>query len=226
MKKKLRNFAIVLAVAAAVSFVGSTQASAVDADVARAAAVVQPSAETVGPKEIKDHTIGGGELIDNGVGWNKLGAQIRIDIANSDVRKPGVVKEPALDAALQAKVNGPDLTGAYYAVGYYDVGDTNAGAIATVACKVATDTAISGGTQVTGLDAGANSRNTPVSSSFPGRMNWTTNAPIADRLDGWIVQFGGNAGTVSDKAPEKVKIWALCVPGVTLPVVETFVQSD
>lgn len=118
------------------------------------------------------------------------------------------------------------LTGAYYAVGYYDKGDTNAGAIATVACKVETDTAISGGAQVLGLDATANSRNTPVSSSFPGRMDWTTNKPKADRLDGWIVQFGGNAGAASDKAPEKVKVWALCVSGLTLPVEQTYLQSS
>jgi len=112
------------------------------------------------------------------------------------------------------------LKGAYYAAAYYDAGDTNAGAIATVACKATTDTAISGGVQVLGLDAGANDRNTPVSSSFPGRMDWNTNAPKADRLDGWIVQFGG--GTV---APEKAKVWALCVPGLALPVTQTYTQT-
>jgi hypothetical protein len=113
------------------------------------------------------------------------------------------------------------LTGAYYAVAYYDKGDTNAGAIATVACKAEADTAISGGAQVLGLDATANARNTPVSSSFPGRMDWTTNAPKPGRLDGWVVQFGGGA-----TAPEKVKVWALCVPGLTLPVVQTYQQSQ
>ena len=85
-------------------------------------------------------------------------------------------------------------------------------------------TAIAGGVQVTGLDAGANARNTPVSSSFPGRMDWNTNTPRADRLDGWIVQFGGNAGAASDKAPEKVKVWALCVPNTNIPVHQTFSQ--
>ena len=104
------------------------------------------------------------------------------------------------------------LNDAYYAKAVYDVGDTNAGAIATVACKAETDVAISGGVQTLGLDAEANSRNTPVSSSFPGRMDWSTNAPKVDRLDGWIVQFGGNAGAVSDKDPLKVTVYALCVP--------------
>ena len=123
-----------------------------------------------------------------------------------------------------------ELTGAFYATAFYNAGDTNEGAIATVACNadpVKTDyVAISGGVQVLGLDAGANSRNTPVSSSFPGRMDWNTNAPKPDRLDGWIVQFGGNAGATPDKAPEKIKVWALCVPGASIPVNQTFTQVD
>lgn len=117
------------------------------------------------------------------------------------------------------------LANAYYAVANYNVGDTNAGAIATVACKNATDTAISGGVQVLGLGEGASTRNTPVSSSFPGRMDWSTNAPKPHRLDGWIVQFGGNAGETSDKAPEKVKVFALCVPSAPILVEETYNQA-
>jgi hypothetical protein len=114
------------------------------------------------------------------------------------------------------------LASAYYSVAFYDVGNTNAGAIATVACKKTTDTAINGGVQV--VDT---TKNTPVSSSFPGRMNWNVvpNAPLPNRLDGWIVQFGGNAGAVSDKDPLKVKIWALCVPGLNIPVTQTYLQS-
>ena len=54
-------------------------------------------------------------------------------------------------------------------------------------------------------------------------MDWSTNAPKADRLDGWIVQFGGTAGGV---APEKVKVWALCVPGADIPVDTTYTQAD
>jgi hypothetical protein len=117
------------------------------------------------------------------------------------------------------------MAGAYYSVAFYDVGDTNAGAIATVACSAQTDTAIGGGVQVLGLDAGANSRNTPVSSSFPGRMDWDTNTPKVGRLDGWIVQFGGNAGATSDKDPQKEKVWALCVPGLSPAVTQTYQQS-
>jgi hypothetical protein len=114
---------------------------------------------------------------------------------------------------------------AYWAVAYYDVGDTNAGAIATVACADEGDSAVSGGVQTLGLDADANSRNTPVSSSLAGRMDWSTGKPNPGRKDGWIVQFGGNAGATSDKAPEKVKVYALCVPG-HLETIETYVQSD
>ncbi|MFL6059718.1 MAG: hypothetical protein ACJ72E_00705 [Marmoricola sp.] len=116
------------------------------------------------------------------------------------------------------------LKGAYYSVAYYDAGDTNSGAIATVACKSQDDVAISGGVQTLGLDADANSRNTPVSSSFPGRMNWSASpaAPFADRLDGWIVQFGGSAG----QNPLKTKVWALCVPGASIPVDQTYTESD
>ena len=118
------------------------------------------------------------------------------------------------------------LTGAFYATAFYNAGNTNAGAIASVACDAEkTDyVAISGGVQVLGLGEGANSRNTPVSSSFPGRMDWAAGAPKPDRLDGWIVQFGGNAGATSDKDPEKIKIWALCVPGASIPVNQTFQQ--
>lgn len=139
--------------------------------------------------------------------------------------EPGVAGPQGEPGAPGAKGDS-GLLGAYYSVAYYDVGDTNAGAIATVACKVPTDVAISGGVQVLGLDATAKDRNTPVSSSFPGRMDWTTNTPKADRLDGWIVQFGGNAGAVSDTAPEKAKVWALCVPGADIPVQQTYLQSE
>ena len=67
------------------------------------------------------------------------------------------------------------LLGAFYATAFYNAGDTNAGAIATVACDLTSTafTAISGGVQVLGIgdtqgeiDA-ANSRNTPVSIVLP-----------------------------------------------------------
>jgi hypothetical protein len=117
------------------------------------------------------------------------------------------------------------LQGAYYSVANYDVGDTNGGAVATVACKLPTDTAISGGVQT--LDAGTNGlqNNVPVSSSFPGRMNWDTNTPRPNRLDGWIVQFGGNSSSTDLGSPHFVKVWALCVPGLNVPVQQTYSES-
>jgi hypothetical protein len=119
------------------------------------------------------------------------------------------------------------LEGAFYAVAKYNAGNTNAGAIATVACDSDTTktdyTAIAGGVQTVGTND-TNAYNTPVASSFPGRMDWSTNKPRENRLDGWIVQFGGNAGATSDKNPEKVNVWALCVPRTDIPVNVTFQQ--
>ena len=120
------------------------------------------------------------------------------------------------------------LTGAFYATAFYNAGNTNAGAIASVACYAEkTDyIAISGGVQVLGLGEGANTRNTPVSSSFPGRMDWTAGAPKPDRLDGWIVQFGGNAGATSDKAPRRSRSGRFACPVPAFPVNQTFQQVD
>ena len=148
-------------------------------------------------------------------------------ITSSSQIKSGAIALSDLSSNARTALKGkPGLTGAFYATAFYNAGDTNAGAIASVACDAEkTDyVAISGGVQVLGLGEGANSRNTPVSSSFPGRMDWDTNAPKPGRLDGWIVQFGGNAGATSDKAPEKIKVWALCVPGASIPVNQTYQQ--
>lgn len=176
-------------------------------------------ARAVGHLQLKDHI----------VTCQKLAPALARTACNTSASTAGVGKDgkDGVDGrngqdgkdGKDGKPGDSDLKGAYRAVAYYDVGDTNAGAIATVACKSQTDTAISGGVQVLGA-------NTPVSSSFPGRMDWTTNTPKAGRLDGWIIQFGGNAGPVSDKDPLTEKVWALCVPGLELPVITTFTQSS
>ena len=111
------------------------------------------------------------------------------------------------------------MVGAYKVT--YDYNSVNNGAIATVACHDPRDTAISGGVQVKDI-----TKHTSVMSSFAGRMDWSTNTPKDGRNDGWIVQFGGNAGTVSDKDPAKTKVWALCVPGLNVPVIPTYTQSS
>ena len=130
----------------------------------------------------------------------------------------------ATGATGPAGVSG--LTGAYYSVAKYDVGDTNGGAVATVACKAHTDVAISGGVQTLALGTNGLQNNVPVSSSFPGRMDWDTNTPIAGDLSGWIVQFGGNSGATSLGDPKFVDIYALCVPSATIPVDTTFAESS
>jgi hypothetical protein len=114
------------------------------------------------------------------------------------------------------------LVGAFYSVAYYDKGDTNGGAIATVSCDADNDVsqgyiAISGGVQTIGVGD-----STAVASSFPGRMDWSTNTPKPERLDGWIVQFAGTPG----QAPHKVKVWTLCIKKTTdVPVKQTYTQS-
>ena len=193
------------------------------------------AANTIGSSDIKDGSIKGQDV--------QNGSLKGADIANGSITLNDL--KDSSEAALKGQkgdtgpagpagpqgIPGPigpaspgdtGLAGAYYSIAYYDEGNTNAGAIATVACKLQTDVAISGGVQVLGLDADANSRNTPVSSSFPGRMDFAANPPVpkANRLDGWIVQFGG----VNEKPPLKTKIWALCVPGATIPVEETYNQ--
>lgn len=114
---------------------------------------------------------------------------------------------------------GPDVfQRAFYATATYDVGDTNQGAIATVACETDDSNgyvAISGGVQTLGLGG----HPAAVASSFPGRMDWSTNTPKPDRLDGWIVQFDATT------APEKAVVWALCIPRGTIRVVNTYTES-
>lgn len=133
---------------------------------------------------------------------------------------------PQGPAGAKGEPGASGLKGARYAVAYYDVGDTNPGAIATVACDANDATsqeyvAISGGVQTLGLKDNGITRNTPVSNSFPGRMDWSTNTPKSNRLDGWIVQFGGGVD------PKHTKIWALCVKKTAdVPIVQTFTQSD
>lgn len=148
-------------------------------------------------------------------------------VAGKDI-KDGSLGLKDLDSSTRAQITSPaggGFAGAYYSVAFYNAGITESGAIASVSCKSTGDTAVSGGVQVTGIEPGANARNTPVSSSFPGRMDWSTFTPIPGRLDGWIIQFGGNAGAVPDKDPEKVKVWALCVPGLDIPIEQTYTEA-
>jgi len=180
------------------------------------------AADLLTGKDIQDDSITSRDLADGTIKVKDLaeGALTKLSGAPGERGPAG----PKGDTGAKGAKGDSGLLGAYYSVAFYNAGDTNAGAIATVACKATTDVAISGGVQVLGIEEGANARNTPVSSSFPGRMDWSTGAPRPDRLDGWIVQFGGNAGATSDAAPLKTKIWALCVPGASIPVEQTYAQ--
>lgn len=112
--------------------------------------------------------------------------------------------------------NGKDgrdgLAGAVFRVENYENGG---GGSATVACADddATSqqyTAIAGGVQGSTVnDQGTNGFR--VTSSFPGRMDWSTNTPKPDRLDGWIIL--GNGVRTST-----LKVWALCVPTTSIAV--------
>lgn len=107
------------------------------------------------------------------------------------------------------------FNGAFYSVEQYPNGG-GAGGIATAACDPTNATnsekyvAISGGVQDTDNSTdmstlGSNALS--VSASFPGRMDWSNNTPLANRLDGWIIQL--SPGDAQDKS---MSVWALCVP--------------
>jgi hypothetical protein len=68
--------------------------------------------------------------------------------------------------------------------------------------------AISGGVQDTDNNTDVSTINPlPIAASFPGRMDWNTNTPRANRLDGWIVQ-----SATADTQDTPMSVWALCVP--------------
>lgn len=163
-----------------------------------------------------NNDLGGGS-----VSCGKLATALKWICAGKPASIPGPKGDPGATGPTgprgpQGPAGDSYLLGAYYAVAYYDVGDTNGGAIATVACKSQSDTAISGGASVDDY-----TKDVPIGQSFPGRMDWSTNTPKPNRLDGWIVQFASQ----NDSAPEKVKVYALCVPGLNVPVVNTFTES-
>jgi hypothetical protein len=101
------------------------------------------------------------------------------------------------------------LRGAVYRVENYENGG---GGDATVACANTEENsqkyiAISGG-----VEAGHTGTNDfSVTASFPGRMDWDTGEPKADRLDGWIVLGNG-------QYTDNLKVWALCIPKTNIPV--------
>ncbi len=160
---------------------GATAAAMIDSDDIRNNSIKQVDLgrDSVGASELKDNTVGRRYLTDG------LAAQIAKGGATGD-------QGPKGDSGLE---------GAFYAVAYYNAGDTNAGAIATVACSTdSTDyVAVAGGVQTLGLDETANSHNTPVSSSFPGRMDWGTNSPSR------TASTAGSCSSVATLVPSRTR---------------------
>jgi hypothetical protein len=110
------------------------------------------------------------------------------------------------------------LAGSFFSVEKYpnDVNGVVGNSIATVACDPNDAdhsqqfVAIAGGVQTAndGTDMYGTTNQLPISASFPGRMDWNTNTPKPNRLDGWVVQFAGQGSQHADG----VSVWALCVP--------------
>jgi hypothetical protein len=89
------------------------------------------------------------------------------------------------------------------------------GGIATVACDddpVVSQTKVALGGGVQFLDVGRNAGSlqnpyvgeTHITDSFPGRMDWDTNTPKANRLDGWIVRLNTTPSV-------DMRVWVTCV---------------
>jgi hypothetical protein len=140
------------------------------------------------------------------------------DIKDGSIRsvdiKDGGVHQRDLTPHARALLNKAPLAGAVYRVENY----TNGGAgDATVACAPdeATSrqyTAIAGGVETGHVESMTGTPNDfSVTASFPGRMDWNTGKPKADRLDGWIVLGNG-------PLQSSFKVWALCVPTTSIPV--------
>lgn len=157
-------------------------------------------------KDIKNHTIQQRDLAPglkakvNRTGTaGTAGAQGPAGPAGAD-GKPGA-------AGAQGPKGASGLEGAIYRVTEYANGG---GGSATTACADTNEesmkyVAIAGGVQ--GSRSGVTEKQDGflVSSSFPGRMDWSTGTPKPGRLDGWIV-FGNSQHT------DTLRVWALCVP--------------
>ena len=70
--------------------------------------------------------------------------------------------------------------------------------------------AIGGGVQFLDVGRSAGTLQNPyvgethITDSFPGRMDWATNKPKANRLDGWIVRLNTTPSV-------DMRVWVTCV---------------
>jgi hypothetical protein len=122
---------------------------------------------------------------------------------------------PAGPAGAAGAPGSDGMLGAIYRVAHYNSGG---GGRATVACGDTPSvsqqyTAIAGGAH-SEAELGGDTNGQPITSSFPGRMDWSINQPLPGRLDGWIVNFG-NGGAPS-AGHGVLEVWALCVPNTSI----------
>ena len=142
------------------------------------------------------------------------------DIQDDTVRSADLKDGAVRTHDLSKRVKAGTLDGAIYRVANY----TNGGAgDATVACADDAEvsqqyTAIAGGVQAGGVQSMGQPSEFDVAASFPGRMDWDTGQPKADRLDGWIVLGSGGWS-------ETLKVWTLCVPTTSIPVQVTDIDN-
>ena len=136
-------------------------------------------------------------------------------ITGSDI-KDGSVRKVDLSTGINrdlVKAQQPATTGTVYRVAHYANG-ANGTAIGTVACadketKSQQYVAIAGGMQILNADGDldyTNDHAVAVADSFPGRMDWNTNSPKANRLDGWVIRWGNAAESAA-----QVNVWAICM---------------
>lgn len=190
-------------------------------------------AEAVGTSEIRNNTITRADINDSTEASffkeaRDFAADADADIINEAKRHATEVAQQKADVALSVALDGvgsvredvdsvqeqvdnlpasvPAFEGAVYRSMTYNNGG---GGSATVACADAEDeskgyVAISGGVQGSTVD-NQSADGFAVTSSFPGRMDWNTNTPKENRLDGWVV-LGNGVHT------DTLTVWALCVP--------------
>jgi hypothetical protein len=102
-----------------------------------------------------------------------------------------------------------------------DYPGAGSGGIATVACDddpavSQTKVAIGGGVQFLNVGRNVGTLENPyvgdthITDSFPGRMDWNTNTPKANRLDGWIVRLNTTPSV-------DMRVWVTCVDAPPAP---------
>jgi hypothetical protein len=174
--------------------------------------------------DVKNGSLSGADIKDGTVRFKDLGPGVNAKLHTitkdgvagpkgdkGDAGKPGTNGADGKDGKDGKDGSGPEL---YYVTATYgsDVANNpsvgvNEGAIATVKCNDEADHAVAGGVQTLGIDGGVPAA---VASSFPGRMDWSTNTPKPNRFDGWIVQFDAR------NAPVKANIWVTCAKATTI----------